>query len=204
YVDRKLFIHNLGHACCAYFAAAEHPEMVYIWQAAEHPLIAEAARRAMWESGRALMVAYPEEFNEENMREHIEDLLRRFRNRALGDTIYRVGRDVPRKLGRDDRIIGAMLFDLNHSVDPHLTAYVAAAAMRFRGTDEHGEMYEPDKRFAEEIWPRGIDFVLAEVCGLDRSQPLDARVWDMVMAANRHAAPLWERGDSVLAELMRR
>ena len=38
---------------------------------------------------------------------HTHDLLRRFTNRALGDTIFRLGRDPLRKLAPKDRLVGA-------------------------------------------------------------------------------------------------
>lgn len=202
YVDRKLFVHNLGHACCAYFAHLEAPELVYVWQAVEHAAVGEATRRGMWESGRALISAYPDEFCAEDMGEHIDDLLRRFANRALGDTIYRVGRDVPRKLGRDERIIGALLMDVTHGVDaPVVTAHTAAAAMHFRATDEGGQMYPADERFATEVMPRGLEYVLQHVCGLDPSAGADRAVWELVARAAQHVEEALRAGRSFLADL---
>ncbi|MFP4250820.1 MAG: mannitol-1-phosphate 5-dehydrogenase, partial [Armatimonadota bacterium] len=80
YVDRKLFVHNLGHALCAYFAHLEAPDLVYTWEAVQHPTVGPATRAGMMESGRALIAAYPDEFDEENQREHVDDLLQRFEN----------------------------------------------------------------------------------------------------------------------------
>jgi mannitol-1-phosphate/altronate dehydrogenase len=120
----------------------------------------------MWESGRALIRAYPEEFDRANQEEHIENLLERFGNVHLGDTIFRVGRDIQRKLAHDDRLVGAMLFDLQHGIEPVITAEAAAAACFFRKTDENGRLYEPDEEFARQIFPRGLDYILSQVCGL--------------------------------------
>jgi mannitol-1-phosphate 5-dehydrogenase len=166
YVDRKSFIHNLGHALLAYFSHLQAPELVCTWEAVEHPLIGEATRQGMWESARALIGKYPEEFSEANQGAHIEDLLSRFGNKALGDTIYRVGRDVSRKLSREDRVIGALLCVLGQGIDPQYTALCAAAGMRFRATDEAGVMFEGDAKFAAEVWPQGIEYVVDNVCGL--------------------------------------
>ncbi len=166
YVDRKSFIHNLGHALLAYFAYLEEPSLVYTWQAVEHPRIGAATREGMWESAQALIAKYPEEFTAENQGAHIEDLLSRFANKALGDTIFRVGRDITRKLSREDRVIGALLCDIEQGVEPICTSLCAAAGMRFRATDENGEMFPGDAAFAKDIWPRGIEYVLDNVCGL--------------------------------------
>jgi len=167
YVDRKLFIHNMGHAATAYLGYITDPEMKYIWQAIENEHIRRAVKSAMWESGESLIREYPEEFNKQNMREYIDDLIRRFGNRFLGDTIYRVGRDLPRKLSRNDRLIGALLLDQKISIPAPCTTIATAAAMFFRARDEKGNLYFKDKIFAEEIYPRGIDYILKHVCGLD-------------------------------------
>jgi len=86
YVDQKLSVHNLGHALCAYLSHLEAPDLVRTWEAIEHPAIGPAVRAGMTESTTALIAAYPEEFNEENQRELVDDLMVRFANHALGDT----------------------------------------------------------------------------------------------------------------------
>jgi mannitol-1-phosphate 5-dehydrogenase len=167
YVDRKLFVHNMGHAVIAYLGYVTNPEMKYVWEAIGEKHIRRAVKEAMWESSRALIMEYPEEFNEENMKEYIDDLIRRLSNKALGDTIYRIGRDVPRKLSRNDRLIGPLLLSMKHSISAPYITITAAAATLFRAKDENGEMFEKDRVFAEQIYPRGIDFVIKEICGLD-------------------------------------
>lgn len=59
--------------------------------------------------------------------EHIDDLLYRFKNKALGDTIFRVGCDLTRKLSAEDRLAGAIheSFELNLPYDKILTALIA-------------------------------------------------------------------------------
>jgi mannitol-1-phosphate 5-dehydrogenase len=166
YVERKSFIHNLGHAALAYLEGVWGRGYTFTWEAVRDPELRKTAKSAMWESGRALIRAYPEEFSEKGQEEHIENLLRRFGNIHLGDTIFRVGRDVQRKLAFDDRLIGAILFDLRHGVEPLVTAEAAAAACFFCKTDENGRQYEPDEEFVRQIFPRGLDFILAQVCGL--------------------------------------
>jgi len=190
YVDRKLFVHNMGHAVTAYLAYITDPKMKYIWEAISDDCIQKAVKGAMWESGRALIAEYHEDFNEENMREHIDDLICRFRNKALWDTIYRVGRDVPRKLSRNDRLIGSLILDAKHGVPAPCTTIGAAAAMLFRGKDEKGEMYEKDRIFSEETYPCGIDFILKEVCGLDFKS--DRKLIDNIKEAYESIIRDWE------------
>ena len=59
----------------------------------------------MLQSMDILMALYPDEFTSEQLTEHVDDLLERFSNSALGDTIYRVGCDLSRKLNTDDRLM---------------------------------------------------------------------------------------------------
>lgn len=184
YVDRKLFIHNLGHAAVAYHGYQFDPYLTYIWQAVEQPAVREAAEAAMWESARALITAYPEEFTDANQREHIDDLLRRFANRALGDTIYRVGRDLLRKLSREDRVIGAMLFDHAHGISFPATARAAAAALEFRGTDERQRLASPDSKFLDEFYAQGLEVIFDRVCGLHADDRVDREVADAIRAAH--------------------
>ncbi|MCC6446037.1 MAG: mannitol-1-phosphate 5-dehydrogenase [Armatimonadetes bacterium] len=171
YVDRKLFIHNLGHAVAAYLGYLKDPSAPYLWQAVGHPEVQEAARRAMWESARSLIRAYPQEFDEANQGEHIEDLLRRFGNRVLGDTVYRVGRDLTRKLSPEDRLIGALNLDLRHGLKCPFTCLGIAAALRFRAADEKGQPFPQDREFIEKLEAEGIDAVLASVGGLKPETP---------------------------------
>ena len=166
YVDRKLFIHNMGHAATAYLGYITDSGMKYIWEAIADKDIRRAVEGAMWESGKALILEYPREFNGENIKEYWEDLTRRFGNRALQDTIYRVGRDVPRKISRNDRLVGALLLEGKHSVPAPFTTLAVAAAVLFRARGDKGRLYPRDKVFAEEIYPRGIDYILKEICGL--------------------------------------
>ena len=184
YVDRKLFVHNLGHAAVSYLGFLYDPALTCIWQVTEIPEVHDAAEAAMWESARALIAAYPQEFSEENQRAHIADLLRRFTNRVLGDTVFRVGRDLPRKLSRDDRIIGAMRFDQAHGVEYAATARVAAAALEFRARDEQGALSASDAHFVETVYPGGVPAIARTTCGLDNEIPAEAELIAAIAAAH--------------------
>lgn len=177
HVDRKLFIHNLGHATCAYhgFLAGK----TTIWESIEVPAIAEATRKAMWESGRSLIGRYPEVFNEKNQGESIEDLVRRFGNQALGDTVFRVGRDLKRKLSREDRFVGAMRCDLENGVEPVETINSFLAALKFRAADELGVMFPGDLEFHAMLEKDGLEAVLKNVSGL--TTPEDEPLVQMIL-----------------------
>jgi len=167
YIDRKLFVHNLAHASTAYLAYITDPNMKYVWEALQRDDIRWAVKSAMWESGNALIKEYPREFNRENMTKYIEDLIPRIASKALGDTLYRLGRDIQRKISRNDRLVGALLLDFKHHVPAPSTTLSIAAATLYRGRDEKGRLFEKDEFFAREIYPRGIDYIVTNVCGLD-------------------------------------
>jgi mannitol-1-phosphate 5-dehydrogenase len=179
YVDRKLFVHNLGHAACAYLGFLEGH--TYIWEAMESSAPGDTALGAMRESGRALRMTYEDEWAEDEMASHVSDLARRFRNRALGDTIYRVGRDLPRKLAPDDRLIGALRFQTAAGIDPAHTVRAIAAALRFRGTDEGGKLFPADAEFAARVDRDGPRAVLGAYGGLD-TEGADREITDRILA----------------------
>jgi mannitol-1-phosphate 5-dehydrogenase len=165
WVDRKLFVHNLGHAAAAYLGHLAGARL--IWEAVEMPPVRDLALGAMRESGRALLAAYPGEWTAAGMEAHIQDLLARFANRALGDTVYRVGRDLARKLAPNDRLAGALRFQLAAGVEPACTCRAIAAALLFRATDESGRTLLSDAEVAEFAAKRGPCAALERYAGLD-------------------------------------
>jgi mannitol-1-phosphate 5-dehydrogenase len=176
YVQRKSFIHNLGHAMTAYLSYLEGKSYTYTWEMMKDTPMRQRVKTVMWESGQALINAYPDEFTTKNQETHIENLLTRFANRHLGDTLFRVGRDIQRKLSYDDRIIGAMCFDFENGVEPAKTAFTAAAACFFKLHDENNSMYERDEEFHHQIFPKGIDNILQTVCQLSPIKLIDQKI----------------------------
>ena len=124
YIERKLFIHNMGHAASAYYGAQKG--YTYIWQAIGDPQIREPVFRAMLESGIALAKKHGADFYE--VYRHITDLISRFGNKQLGDTVARVGRDLPRKLADNDRMFGAARLCEEQGVEnTHILQAIGAA-----------------------------------------------------------------------------
>jgi len=183
YVDRKLFIHNLGHAALGYLTHLTAPEIVYTYQAVEDAGLRAATRAAMWESARALIMKYPAEFTEENQGQHIEDLLRRFGNRALRDTIFRICRDLPRKLSPEDRLVGALHLCAEQGTAAPWIETATAAALIFRGKDERGGTLEKDRQLAELVETLGAEVVLKDICGLNPEKAPDQPIYRRVLAA---------------------
>ncbi len=127
YIERKLFIHNMGHAFTAYLGALCGYD--YIWQAIEDPRIEVCVLRAMTQSAIALSKRHGVDVTE--LYDHVTDLIDRFGNRQLGDTVKRVGGDIKRKLSENDRIIGALKMCNEQGVQADYIELAAAAALNF-------------------------------------------------------------------------
>lgn len=124
-IERKLYIHNMGHAVCAYLGM--YKGYTFICEAISDPEIRVIVREAMTESALALSKKYNKPADE--LFRHTDDLIRRFGNTALGDTCERVGADIPRKLAKSDRLTGASLNVLDMESHPTYIAVGAAAAL---------------------------------------------------------------------------
>ena len=168
YIKRKLFLHNGGHALCAYLGYQKGYE--YIWQAIADPEIYEAAKASMMTSAAALVAKFGEGVRE-NVESNVTDLLFRFQNKALKDTVARVGADPVRKLRRNDRIVGAALFAIEQGVDPTPIVKGIAAALKF---DRAEDATAPEIQRA--LKEQGIDHVLSHYMGLNPDEPLYAMI----------------------------
>ena len=164
YIKRKLFLQNGGHALCAYLGYEKGYE--YIWQAMADPEIYDAAKASMETTAKALIAGFGE-----GVRVKVEflvtNLLERYQNRALGDTVTRVGADPVRKLRRNDRIIGAALFAMEQGVDPAPIVRGIAAALKY---DPPGDPTAP--ALQADLKEKGIEYVMTRYMGLAPEEPL--------------------------------
>jgi mannitol-1-phosphate 5-dehydrogenase len=151
--EAKLYGHNAVHAAAAYLAA-----LVGLKRIAElrtRPDLLSFLRAAfIEESGRALVESYrgiDPLFTPEGFRAYAEDLLSRMTNPHLGDTVERVGRDVRRKLGWNDRLVGTIRMALRAGIAPHRFGFAAGCALLAleRGLADPARPAAP---FLEEIW----------------------------------------------------
>jgi len=163
-LQRKLYIHNMGHAAVAYLGALRGYR--YIWEAVGDPEVALAARGAMRQSAQAIALDRGVEAGPLLM--HVDELLERFANRKLGDTIERVGRDLPRKLAPRDRLVGALRLCAKHGLPYGGIARALAAALRFDDASSGS--------VRERIEAEGPRAALRFFCGLEPSGPEAAAV----------------------------
>lgn len=130
-IERKLYLHNMGHAVCAYLGMYKGYNTIA--ESIGDAEIRVIVREAMTETASALSVNYDKPLYD--IMRHSEDLIRRFGNARLGDTCARVGNDVPRKLAAADRLTGAAKAVIKSGASPvYLSAGAAAALLAYGST----------------------------------------------------------------------
>lgn len=157
YVERKLYIHNTGHAIAAYLGHLRGH--TFIWEAIGEPGVRDRVKAAADESKEALIIRRG--LDRAGLDEHIDDLLRRFANVSLGDTVFRVARDPIRKLGKDDRLVGAARAAVAAGITPAHIAFGIAATIFY------DEPSDPEAVRLKQIREKeGVEAVLARFCEL--------------------------------------
>jgi|tagenome__1003787_1003787.scaffolds.fasta_scaffold20972121_3 mannitol-1-phosphate 5-dehydrogenase len=127
WVMKKLYMFSAGHAAAAYLGALKGYH--YVHSAIRDPEIRVAVLAAMEEGQRGLASRYGPELAGD--RAELDEIVARFENASLDDPVSRVGRDPLRKLGPEDRLLGAARLAAEAGVRPRRLALVAAAAMCF-------------------------------------------------------------------------
>jgi mannitol-1-phosphate 5-dehydrogenase len=159
-VERKIFTHNLAHAALAYLGYLRGH--TYIHETFGDEFVRSVFDGALNETTEALLRCYPADLNR---REHLEirkDVRVRFGNPLLKDPLTRVAKDPLRKLGHDDRIVGAATLCLSQGVTPDYIATVCAAALCY------GFLEDPSAVRLQSMMERtGVAETLRQVSGID-------------------------------------
>ena len=139
YIERKLYMHNMSHATCAYLGNLRNYE--YIFEAVKDYDIRYCAYRVLTQSALALSIEHKVDIKP--LLEHAENLLYRIQNTALADPVSRVGKDTIRKLSENDRLIGALKLCEKHNVSCEMLCVAIASAMLFNpeGDERSQELY---------------------------------------------------------------
>ena len=158
FIRRKLFMHNMSHALTAYFGALKG--YTYIWEAAKDAEIKLMALRALIESSRALSKEYGVPLEE--LLCFSENLIGRFENKLLGDTVERVGKDTKRKLSENDRFVGAARLCEKHGIKPMNILAGLAAGLHFAPESDEAAI-----EVAGDARKNGVKHALATYSGID-------------------------------------
>ncbi|MFW6270248.1 MAG: mannitol dehydrogenase [Bacillota bacterium] len=127
HIQRKLYMHNMAHASTAYLGYQNN--FTYIWEAIQNSTVKLLVKGALQEAARAL--AQKHEVKLEELLLFGDSLITRFNNRALGDTVKRVGRDPVRKLNKKDRLLGPTNLCIQQEIKPVYLSIGIAAAFLF-------------------------------------------------------------------------
>jgi len=160
HIQKKLFLHNLGHATTAYLGYLKHN--TYIYEAIDDKEIFRLAKGAMSESSLALSKEHGIAFSE--IEKSRDNLLSRFSNTRLKDTIERVGKDPIRKLSDNDRLVGAALLCQKHEITPRYILLAIAAGFLFAPESDTNA-----KKVQETIQKDGIKKAIVTYCHLNET-----------------------------------
>jgi len=163
FIQRKLFMHNMAHATVAYLGFLKRCK--YIWEAVKVDEIREIALKALEESALALSKEHHTDM--EQLMNHSHDLISRFGNKLLGDTVERVGKDPLRKLSSNDRLVGAARMCLKHGIDPEHICMGIAAGFKFLPDND-----EAAQSLQSEIKTYGFENVFSRVTGVEKDSPI--------------------------------
>lgn len=163
HIQKKLFLHNLGHATTAYFGFLK--KYTYIYEAIGDPDIFCLAKEAMTESSAALSKEHGIDLAE--IEKSRDNLLDRFSNTRLKDTIERVGKDPIRKLSDKDRLVGAAILCQKHHLPcQHILMAVAAGFIFNPANDDSAHKVQ------DTIAQKGIKAAICEYCHLSEDNSM--------------------------------
>lgn len=169
YIRRKLFMHNMSHALSAYFGNLKG--YTYIWEATKDTEIKLIALRALIESSKALNREYGVSMDE--LLEFSENLIGRFENKLLGDTVARVGKDTQRKLSENDRLVGTAKLCLKHGISPVNVCAGIAAGLKFAPEGD-----DSSAAIVRDVREKGIVYALETYCKIEKDSPLVPMILD--------------------------
>ena len=164
YEELKLFIHNLSHACLAYMGYLKG--YTYIWEAIEDSYIRKVFDGVISEARASLIKKH--HFDVLEIDSYISDLIKRFGNRLLNDTVFRVGRDPLRKIGPNDRLAGGIKLCLSQGIFPENICFVMACCLCYNYQDDIKAV-----EMQEMIKEKGVGYILKEVSHITDEKVLE-------------------------------
>jgi len=152
-LKRKLYLHNLGHAVCAYLGVIKGYKFIH--ESAQDEWILSQVNTAMIESGRAIGKEFG--FDDAVIKAYIQSLIDRLPKDALPDSIDRVVREPIRKLGLNDRFIGPLALCEKYDISRDGICFGISAVLASNINDSEG------KRLTNLINEKGIVETLSSI-----------------------------------------
>jgi mannitol-1-phosphate 5-dehydrogenase len=179
YIERKLFTVNTGHAATAYFGAMAGVETIS--GALSDDAIATRVAAALEETSALLETKHG--LDPADLASYRETILRRFRNPALPDTVWRVGRQPLRKLSRHERFVGPAAEAAERGLPVDALVAAMGAALCFDDAED-AQSIDLQRLLREQ----DAASVASSVTGLKSDHPLFPRVEAIVAARQAELA----------------
>lgn len=167
YIDRKLYLHNCGHAILGYLGVRRGHEFTHV--AVQDAEIRRVLEGAFAEVKVGFEVVHGLDGGE--LDTYIAYLLTNFANHALADRLVRLARDPLRKLGPTDRLVGAARLAERAGVTPDAISWGIAAGYRYDHPADPLAV-QLQRRLAAE----GLDTVLFDVSRIRPEEQLGTLV----------------------------
>jgi mannitol-1-phosphate 5-dehydrogenase len=166
-LERKLFVHNGGHAVCGYVGF--HRGHRYVHEAVADPVVAEHVLGALDELGEVVRRRHG--FSAESIAAYKADLCRRGSVPEMRDEILRVVRDPIRKLSPRERLVAPAKLAIEYGLARRWIVRGIVAALRYRHPgDAQSEL------LAQRLARDGLPAVLREVSAIDPQSPLGEEI----------------------------
>ena len=172
YIERKLFTVNTGHAAAAYYGYARGKKTIH--EALEDKEIREIVHECLAETSHLIVNKHG--ISVSDQRDYVDKIMKRISNPHLEDVVERVGRAPLRKLGRQDRFVGAA-HQLAEQGDKY-TALLGAIEQAFKFVDIEGD--DESVELGKLLKSLDAPSVVSKVCGLEKSDQMFSKVQAIV------------------------
>jgi mannitol-1-phosphate 5-dehydrogenase len=134
-------------------------------QAMDNPIITNTLKGVLSETGNMLKCKYG--FTESHMNLHINELIARYENEGMDDSLQRLSRDPIRKLGHGERIVGAILRCMECGIFPSEIIKVLFYTVNYMDLNDKSAC-----RLSEILNEGGMEAVLTDICEIQRNDEL--------------------------------
>jgi mannitol-1-phosphate 5-dehydrogenase len=166
-LERKLMIHNGGHAVAGYMGFHRGHEFVH--EALADSVVVEHVVGALNESGE--VVKRKHGFSAESIEEYKSDLGRRGAIPELRDQILRVVRDPIRKLSDRERLVAPAKLAVEYDLPRGWIVKGIVAALKYHHPGDSQSL-----QLKERLECEGLESTLSQVCSIDGSSPLAGEI----------------------------
>jgi len=166
-LERKLFVHNGGHAVCGYVGF--HRGHKYVHEAVADPVVAEHVLGALDELGEVVRRRHG--FSAESIHQYKQDLCRRGAVPEMRDEILRVVRDPIRKLSPRERLVAPARLAVEYGLPRRWIVRGIVAALRYSHPGDPQSL-----QLARRLSSEGLQPVLRDVCQIEPQSPLGQEI----------------------------